>query len=441
MAPSSAPAPAKFSLALGSKKAPAPANKKRPHSTLQDSDDEDAAPQAQTVSHFDVAAGGAIDSAKKETSNGPLVISSQPNRDWRAESQRKRQKSALPNRQNAHANAAADDFEEEKPVYGLNIVNKEASSTPTEEQNGAATTPAPEGEAGAAAGDSTSEPAKPKTDDQLAIEALTGDKPKSELVLPAVETEEQAFRRDYESAPDMASLNEYEAVPVEEFGAALLRGMGWKEGEAIGRRKGQKAVQPRILEKRPALLGIGAKADAAIGEEMGTWGKTAKSRRKGPETYNPVVLRNAKTGEQLTEEELRKKMEDLKNAENEAALSKKHEDSDRHSSKTSRRHRDYDDYDSERREKDRRRDDRDRGRDRDNGSRYKSSRRHRSRSESDESSHGRRKYESRSDYDRRSGDRKRSPRRRDREEAYSSRHSRHGRDRSRERYESDRRRR
>ncbi|KAK7510594.1 pre-mRNA-splicing factor spp2 [Phyllosticta citriasiana] len=437
MAPSSAPT--KFSLALGSKKAPVPPNKKRPHSTLQDSDDEDAGPQAQSVSHFDNSAGGAIDSDKKTPTNFPLVISSQPNRDWRAESQRKRQRSALPNQQSAHANTDLEHVEEQKPVYGLNVINKDAPTTPAE--TGAdATVVAPENEAGAASRHVTTEREEPRTDEQLAIEALTDSKPKSELVLPAVETEEQAFRRDYESAPDMASLNEYEAVPVEEFGAALLRGMGWKEGEAIGRRKGQKAVQPRVLEKRPALLGIGAKADAAIGEEMGTWGKAAKSRRKGPESYNPVVLKNAKTGEQLTEEELRQKMEDQKNAEHEAALSIRHEDSDRRSGKSSGRHKPYDDYDSERREKDRRRDDRDRGRHRENGSRHKSSRRHRSRSESEESSYTRRKYENRSDYDRRS-DRKRSPRRRDREEAYISRHSRHGRDRSRDRYESDRRRR
>ncbi|KAK7532183.1 putative G-patch domain protein [Phyllosticta citribraziliensis] len=425
MAPSSAPA--KFSLAFGSKKSPAPANKKRPHSTLQDSDDDEAAPQPQTVSHFDNSAGGAIDSNKKTPTNLPLVISRLPNRDWRAESQTKRQRSLLPHHQNAHPNTQLEHAEEQKPVYGLNVINKD-TATPAAE-----TPDAPESRADDASRRATTEPAEPKTDEQLAIEALTGNRPKSELVLPAVETEEQAFRRDYESAPDMASLNEYEAVPVEEFGAALLRGMGWKEGEAIGRRKGQKAVQPRVLEKRPALLGIGAKADAAIGEEMGTWGKATKSRKKGPESYNPVVLRNAKTGEQLTEEELRQKMADHKNAEQEAALAKRQDDSDRRSGRSSGRHKSRDDYDSGRREKDR-------GRDRENGSRYKSSRGHQSRSDSEESSHTRRKYDSRSDYDRRSGDRKRSPRRRDREEVYS-RHSRHGRDRSRDRYESDRRRR
>lgn len=128
-------------------------------------------------------------------------------------------------------------------------------------------------------------------------------------------SEEEAFQRDYRSAPDMATLEQYAAVPVEEFGAALLRGMGWKDGEAIGKRRGQKEVQARIPERRPALLGIGAKSEAAAGIELGAWGKGEKGfkgRRKEKAGYTPVVLRNKKTGEQLTEEELRNKMEEQK---------------------------------------------------------------------------------------------------------------------------------
>lgn len=36
--------------------------------------------------------------------------------------------------------------------------------------------------------------------------------------------------------PDMATEAEYEAIPVEAFGEAMLRGMGWIEGRALGRR-------------------------------------------------------------------------------------------------------------------------------------------------------------------------------------------------------------
>ena len=46
-------------------------------------------------------------------------------------------------------------------------------------------------------------------------------------------------------------------MPVAEFGAAMLRGMGWKEGEGIGRNKEEvKAVE---YVKRPTRLGLGAK--------------------------------------------------------------------------------------------------------------------------------------------------------------------------------------
>lgn len=40
--------------------------------------------------------------------------------------------------------------------------------------------------------------------------------------------EVESFQKNLEQLPDEASLEDYEKVPVEEFGAALLRGMGWK---------------------------------------------------------------------------------------------------------------------------------------------------------------------------------------------------------------------
>lgn len=55
------------------------------------------------------------------------------------------------------------------------------------------------------------------------------------MVIPADETE--AFREDVKTRPDEATMEDYERVPVEQFGAALLRGLGWKEGEGIGRNR------------------------------------------------------------------------------------------------------------------------------------------------------------------------------------------------------------
>ncbi|XP_008060933.1 G patch domain and KOW motifs-containing protein [Carlito syrichta] len=57
-----------------------------------------------------------------------------------------------------------------------------------------------------------------------------------------------------ETVPEEAN---YEAVPVEDYGMAMLRGMGWKPGEGIGRTFNQ-VVKPRVNSLRPKGLGLGA---------------------------------------------------------------------------------------------------------------------------------------------------------------------------------------
>ncbi|GAA5974073.1 hypothetical protein JCM21900_003381 [Sporobolomyces salmonicolor] len=81
--------------------------------------------------------------------------------------------------------------------------------------------------------------------------------------------EADAFKRDVESRPDMASLEDYARVPVGEFGLAMLRGMGWAPGQAASR-SGRGAIEAHVPSSRPALLGIGAKPMA---EAMGDGGK------------------------------------------------------------------------------------------------------------------------------------------------------------------------
>ncbi|XP_058569776.1 G-patch domain and KOW motifs-containing protein [Neofelis nebulosa] len=57
-----------------------------------------------------------------------------------------------------------------------------------------------------------------------------------------------------ETVPEEA---DYEAVPVEAYGLAMLRGMGWKPGEGIGCTFNQ-VVKPRVNSLRPKGLGLGA---------------------------------------------------------------------------------------------------------------------------------------------------------------------------------------
>ncbi|XP_011694718.1 PREDICTED: G patch domain and KOW motifs-containing protein [Wasmannia auropunctata] len=53
-----------------------------------------------------------------------------------------------------------------------------------------------------------------------------------------------------------STLEDYEKVPLSIFGSAMLRGMGWKPGEGIG--KNPKLVTPVVPELRPIGMGLGA---------------------------------------------------------------------------------------------------------------------------------------------------------------------------------------
>ncbi len=290
--------------------------KKRPHSSLADSDsDNEATPhEPQLVSSFDHAAGGAIATNGVEKEKVPLVILAQRNRDWREESRRKRRKNLLPPEVQVPSQRSLEKDTAYAPrEFGLNLVTSEAR-----DGNGNFLMP----EAPITKEVPPEEAAVGRTADEEALEALMGNgaKRSTTLVLPAVTAddedadaqirrfalnEDDSFRSDVASRPDSASLDEYAAVPIEEFGAALLRGMGWKDGDSVGKRKNQ-IFTARVVERRPALLGIGAKeVPGVIGEELGAWGKaTTKGKRKVEKAYTPVLLRNTKTGEMHTEEEL-----------------------------------------------------------------------------------------------------------------------------------------
>jgi hypothetical protein len=85
--------------------------------------------------------------------------------------------------------------------------------------------------------------------------------------------------------------------------------MGWKDGQPIGKNRGNVIKEVKPVERRPALLGVGAKPAAALGiPELGTWGEKDKGKKKDAQSYNPVVLRNKITGEEITEEELQAKL-------------------------------------------------------------------------------------------------------------------------------------
>jgi len=71
----------------------------------------------------------------------------------------------------------------------------------------------------------------------------------------------EQLQRDLEQLPDQANEESYEQVPVSQFGAALLRGMGWKDDDDDNNNTNGK--KPGEAMPRPHRLGLGAipKAD------------------------------------------------------------------------------------------------------------------------------------------------------------------------------------
>ena len=278
-------------------------------STLRhDSDDEDEAPPPyQSITAFE-ATGAILSDPKYEKED--LVIKNPGNSDWRY---RGKGRNLLPEEVQAQKQAEQNgditmvERDEVSKTSGLQYadqdkdVNTDAQSATL--MNGDA-----------------AQSVKPLTDDEKALQALLGkDADNSTHVIAAAinsrgqpydETED--FRADVASRPDSCTLEDYAAMPVEEFGIAMLRGMGQKRranGEIISYGNDQtNGIAAKAREPRQGYLGIGAKAAPGAETELGAWGKTAmRKNNKGEGFYTPVMLRDKKTGEMITEEEFERR--------------------------------------------------------------------------------------------------------------------------------------
>ena len=414
----------------------------KPKKVLLGDDEPDDANKQQEISGFDAAEGGAIGIDGPKEKKGPLVIPSLPNRNWRDEA-RKKQLERAPHTQQQNGDVIMDEPEKEV-VYGLTVPTKPSGSP----ENGDLESAEP----------MEIDPQENLTEAQQlekqALESLlNGKSTDASRIVPAI-TDEEALRNDLNDAPDEPSLDAYEATPIEGFGLAMLRGMGWKDSDGETRKNGAKA--PKEVKRRPALLGIGAKEDAAKDVELGEFNSKARGkkgkRKDAPQGYTPVTLRNKKTGEVITEEELKAKLEnqDLVQDKKPARESRRRDEGDddekseRRRDRRDDRERDRrrnDDYDSEQRRNRDRKDDRRRDKYDDDSDRRREKRRDRGREDDYDSE---RRREKRRDRDRR--DRSRSPRDDKRRDRYRSRSRdtkdrRDRRDRSRSRDDEDRRRR
>ncbi|XP_051914047.1 G-patch domain and KOW motifs-containing protein isoform X1 [Hippocampus zosterae] len=77
-----------------------------------------------------------------------------------------------------------------------------------------------------------------------------------------------------ELRPDPSTEEDYERVPVEGYGLAMLKGMGWKKGEGIGRTFKQD-VKP--YEYKPRVIGLGLGADRSAIKDL-----EPRKRRRPP---------------------------------------------------------------------------------------------------------------------------------------------------------------
>lgn len=234
----------------------------------------------------------------KPVRQGPLIIAPLKNRDWR-ELARKRRSSSQYVPPSAKAQDGSDgsvgglgvrDTINSGPVLsGLQIRKKE---TVVHEQD----------ETIIESEIRQEDTIMDETEDQIAIRAILAeadgqhnDGPVVDII-PTPVSEADALKQDMEDLPESSTLDDYARVPVSQFGAALLRGMGWKEGTAASRKPGKGLVQPYLPEARPALLGIGAKE-----QEVYDDGSSRKAPKRPERRYVPIV-RKDKDGNVVPEE-------------------------------------------------------------------------------------------------------------------------------------------
>ena len=109
-------------------------------------------------------------------------------------------------------------------------------------------------------------PKEPKTVDEQAMDRLLGkSEPGDDKVIQL--SEKEAYSRDVADAPPPDAPDVDTGIDVTEFGAAMLRGMGW-DGEFT--RQGYKQAT-----RRPNQLGLGAK-ELKEKEDLGGWNHKGK---------------------------------------------------------------------------------------------------------------------------------------------------------------------
>lgn len=126
-------------------------------------------------------------------------------------------------------------------------------------------------------GDADAESGKPSAEPEKKPPSPARDGSSGDLML-------RRYKEDMASLPDHRGIDEFEEVPVEGFGAALLAGYGWSQGKGVGRNnKGDcKVVE---YQRRAGTLGLGYDPSEADPKKTRS-GEWVIGGKKGPENGN-----------------------------------------------------------------------------------------------------------------------------------------------------------
>lgn len=286
-----------------------------------------------SLEHFPLSAEQAADSAHrslarskvKEKKAAPLMIASLVNKDWRAEASKN--KRGGPRKREMYIPDAVGSMRVGGPAPGQTGADGSQGGLGTRDTINDAVVvgglampearPAPAQAEDVDMASAQEHPPAPvvaaplaaaETDEQRAYrELISGGQPTGSeeqdqhTIAPASantfaagpQDETSAFRDDVLTRPDEPDLDAYARVPVGQFGAALLRGMGWTPGTAASRTGRQGPTEAYVPKSRPAMLGIGAKplAETMGGEEKDRNGKVVRRDRRDDLRFVPLVKR------------------------------------------------------------------------------------------------------------------------------------------------------
>lgn len=224
-----------------------------------ESENEDA---VVAIDSFDKKKGGAIAGNKAINTKitEPLIIKpTTMSRDWKEEIRKKQNSMYIPNQEHRQKVVAKDD---NNLQFGLSVPESSNSKESVV--------------------DAESDEAMSK-EERIRLSLLKGEELDDKGLIIPVPSEDEIVEQDISSKPDEESIDQYKEVPVDQFGAALLRGMGWKQNKGKNRESAGKPLLER--RKKGVLLGIGAKA---VEDEL----MADLSGKRGAKFDIPVVRRN-----------------------------------------------------------------------------------------------------------------------------------------------------